>query len=122
MRFLFARGQRRPRPASAASVFDGCTVGQLRPDSPSKHKGCCKLARIGIWIILVSPKWNSPWPLPRRVRTGIAVAKGRMNRQDLKTLRLFVITCELKSLTKAAQRLNLAPSAASRRIRLLEEG
>jgi len=44
-----------------------------------------------------------------------------MNRQDLKTLRLFVVTCELKSLTKAAQRLNLAPSAASRRIRLLEE-
>ena len=41
--------------------------------------------------------------------------------QDLKTLQLFVIACELRSVSRAAERLNLAPSAASRRIRLLED-
>jgi DNA-binding transcriptional LysR family regulator len=45
-----------------------------------------------------------------------------MHHQDIKTLQLFVTTCELRSVSKAAERLNLAPSAASRRIRLLEDG
>lgn len=45
-----------------------------------------------------------------------------MNRQHIKTLQLFVTACELRSLSRAAQRLNLAASAASRRIRLLEDG
>ncbi|MGA0596139.1 LysR family transcriptional regulator [Enterovirga sp. CN4-39] len=44
-----------------------------------------------------------------------------MNHHDSKTLRLFVIACELRSLSQAAERMNLAPSAASRRIQLLEE-
>ncbi|MDB5591911.1 LysR family transcriptional regulator [Enterovirga sp.] len=44
-----------------------------------------------------------------------------MNRQDIKTLQLFVLACELHSLSRAAERLHLAPSAASRRIRLLED-
>lgn len=44
-----------------------------------------------------------------------------MNTHDIKTLSLFVACCELKSLSKAAAELNMAPSAASRRIRLLEE-
>jgi DNA-binding transcriptional LysR family regulator len=39
---------------------------------------------------------------------------------DLQTLRLFVTLCETKSLTRAAERMNIAISAASRRIRLLE--
>ncbi|CAO3382917.1 Transcriptional regulator, LysR family [Azospirillum argentinense] len=39
---------------------------------------------------------------------------------DLATLRLFVKACELKSLSRASEALNLAVSAASRRIRLLE--
>ena len=39
---------------------------------------------------------------------------------DLKTLRLFVLLCETRSLTRAAERMNLAISAASRRLRLLE--
>lgn len=43
-----------------------------------------------------------------------------MNRHDFKTLRLFVMACELRNLSQAAERLNLAPSAASRRIQLLE--
>lgn len=40
--------------------------------------------------------------------------------RDLFTLRIFVLACELKSVTKAAERLNIAVSAASRRIQLLE--
>ena len=44
-----------------------------------------------------------------------------MNTHDIKTLRLFVACCELQSLSKAAADLHMAPSAASRRIRLLEE-
>lgn len=44
-----------------------------------------------------------------------------MFHQDIKTLQLFVRICELRSVSKAAEWLNLAPSAASRRIRLLEE-
>lgn len=39
---------------------------------------------------------------------------------DLQTLRLFVALCETKSLTRAAERMNIAISAASRRIRLFE--
>ena len=41
-------------------------------------------------------------------------------RQDFKTLQLFVCACELRSLSRAAERLNLAPSAVTRRIQLLE--
>jgi DNA-binding transcriptional LysR family regulator len=44
-----------------------------------------------------------------------------MHHQDIKTLQLFVTACDLRSVSKAAERLNLAASAASRRIRLLEE-
>ncbi|NNM73474.1 LysR family transcriptional regulator [Enterovirga sp. DB1703] len=44
-----------------------------------------------------------------------------MNYHDAKTLRLFVTACELRSLSQAAERMNLAPSAASRRIQLLEK-
>ncbi|TDR90237.1 LysR family transcriptional regulator [Enterovirga rhinocerotis] len=43
-----------------------------------------------------------------------------MHRNDFRTLQLFVAACELKSLSRAAQRLGIAPSAASRRIQLLE--
>ena len=41
-------------------------------------------------------------------------------RYDFKTLQLFVAACELSSLSRAAERLGLAPSAASRRIQMLE--
>jgi DNA-binding transcriptional LysR family regulator len=41
-------------------------------------------------------------------------------RQDFKTLQLFICACELRSLSRAAERLGLAPSAATRRIQLLE--
>ncbi|MGU3493435.1 LysR family transcriptional regulator [Xanthobacteraceae bacterium A53D] len=44
-----------------------------------------------------------------------------MLHHDLQSLRLFVAVCETRSLSKAAERLNLALSAASRRLRLLEE-
>jgi DNA-binding transcriptional LysR family regulator len=40
---------------------------------------------------------------------------------DLQSLRLFVALCECRSLSKAAEKMNLAISAASRRLRLLEE-
>jgi DNA-binding transcriptional LysR family regulator len=40
---------------------------------------------------------------------------------DLQSLRLFVALCELRSLSRAAAKMNLAISAASRRLRLLEE-
>jgi DNA-binding transcriptional LysR family regulator len=43
-----------------------------------------------------------------------------MRDHDSKTLRLFVRACELRSLSQAAEKLHLAPSAASRRIQLLE--
>jgi len=42
-------------------------------------------------------------------------------RHDLLSLRLFVAVCELRSLSKAAERTNMAVSAASRRLSLLEE-
>jgi DNA-binding transcriptional LysR family regulator len=40
---------------------------------------------------------------------------------DLHSLRLFVAICELGSLSKAAERVNMALSAASRRLKLFEE-
>lgn len=40
--------------------------------------------------------------------------------RDLFSLRLFVLACESKSVTKAAERLHLSVSAASRRLQLLE--
>lgn len=44
-----------------------------------------------------------------------------MLHHDLQTLRLFAALCELRNLSRAAARLNLALSAASRRIKLFEE-
>jgi DNA-binding transcriptional LysR family regulator len=44
-----------------------------------------------------------------------------MTRHDLVSLRLFVAICEAQSLSRAAERLNIAVSAASRRLRLLED-
>lgn len=44
-----------------------------------------------------------------------------MLHHDLQSLRLYVALCELRSLSQAAQRMNIAISAASRRLRLLEE-
>ncbi len=44
-----------------------------------------------------------------------------MLHHDLQSLRLFVAICETRSLSKAAERINIALSAASRRLRLLEE-
>ncbi len=44
-----------------------------------------------------------------------------MLHHDLQSLRLFVALCELRSLSRAAERVNIAVSAASRRLRLLEE-
>ncbi|WP_029004392.1 LysR family transcriptional regulator [Azorhizobium doebereinerae] len=44
-----------------------------------------------------------------------------MLHHDLQSLRLFVAVCETRSLSKAAERINIALSAASRRLRLLEE-
>lgn len=41
-------------------------------------------------------------------------------RHDLPSLALFVAMCDEKSLSKAAKRLNIAVSAASRRVKLLE--
>ncbi|MDB5559931.1 MAG: LysR family transcriptional regulator [Enterovirga sp.] len=43
-----------------------------------------------------------------------------MHHPDSKTLRLFVLTCELRNLSQAAEKLHMAPSAASRRIQILE--
>ncbi|NDB66472.1 MAG: LysR family transcriptional regulator [Methylocystaceae bacterium] len=40
---------------------------------------------------------------------------------DLRTLRLFAFICHSGSVSKAATQLNMAVSAASRRLRLLEE-
>lgn len=40
---------------------------------------------------------------------------------DLQSLRVFLLACELRSMSKAAERLNVALSAASRRVNLLEE-
>ena len=40
---------------------------------------------------------------------------------DLTDLRLFVAIAELKNLTRGAERVHLAPSSASHRIRLLED-
>lgn len=44
-----------------------------------------------------------------------------MLHHDLQSLRLFVALCELRSLSRAAAKMNIAISAASRRLRLLEE-
>ena len=38
---------------------------------------------------------------------------------DLQTLRIFLAACELRSMSRAADRLNIALSAASRRVSLL---
>jgi len=48
-------------------------------------------------------------------------AAGHMFHHDLHSLRLFVAICERRSLSRAAEKLNMAVSAASRRLRLLEE-
>lgn len=40
---------------------------------------------------------------------------------DLQSLRLFLTACELRSMSKAAERLNIALSAVSRRLNLLEK-
>lgn len=45
-----------------------------------------------------------------------------MLRHDVQTLLLFLRACETKSITRAASQSNLALSAASRRMKLLEEG
>ncbi|WP_114859316.1 LysR family transcriptional regulator [Azospirillum brasilense] len=45
-----------------------------------------------------------------------------MVRHDVQTLLLFLRACETKSITRAASQSNLALSAASRRMKLLEEG
>lgn len=44
-----------------------------------------------------------------------------MLHHDLQSLRLFVAICETRSLSRAAERANIALSAASRRLRQLEE-
>lgn len=44
-----------------------------------------------------------------------------MIRHDLVSLRLLVAICELRSISRAAEQLNMAISAASRRLKLLEE-
>jgi len=49
------------------------------------------------------------------------IGPATMFHHDLQSLRLFVAICETRSLSKAAARLNMALSAASRRLRLLEE-
>lgn len=40
---------------------------------------------------------------------------------DLQTLRIFLTACELRSMSRAAERLNIALSAASRRVSQLED-
>ena len=44
-----------------------------------------------------------------------------MLRHDMTSLRLFVAICEFRSLSRAAESLNLALSAASRRLKLIED-
>ena len=44
-----------------------------------------------------------------------------MLHHDLQSLRIFLAACELRSVSKAAESLNVALSAASRRISLLEQ-
>lgn len=44
-----------------------------------------------------------------------------MIHHDLQTLRIFLAACELRSISKAAESLNIALSAASRRLSLLEQ-
>lgn len=44
-----------------------------------------------------------------------------MIRHDLQSLHLLVAICELRSVSRAADRLNMAVSAASRRLKLLEQ-
>jgi DNA-binding transcriptional LysR family regulator len=46
--------------------------------------------------------------------------RNEIDSHDIKTLRLLVACCELQSVSKAASQLNMATSAASRRIRMLE--
>jgi DNA-binding transcriptional LysR family regulator len=40
---------------------------------------------------------------------------------DLQSLRIFLAACEMRSMSKAAESLNIALSAASRRLSLLEQ-
>jgi len=42
-------------------------------------------------------------------------------RNDFRSLQLFVVVCELNSITRAAERLGMALSAASRRVQILEQ-
>lgn len=44
----------------------------------------------------------------------------RMLHHDLQSLRIFLAACEMRSMSKAAESLNIALSAASRRLSLLE--
>lgn len=44
-----------------------------------------------------------------------------MLHHDLQSLRIFLLACEMRSISKAAETLNIALSAASRRLRLLEQ-
>jgi DNA-binding transcriptional LysR family regulator len=44
-----------------------------------------------------------------------------MLRHDMTSLRLFVAICDFRSLSRAAESMNLALSAASRRLKLIEE-
>ncbi len=44
-----------------------------------------------------------------------------MLHHDLHSLRIFLLACELRSISKAAEQLNVALSAASRRVSLLEQ-
>ncbi len=46
---------------------------------------------------------------------------GTLLHHDLQSLRLFVALCELRSLSRASERMNIAISAASRRLALLEQ-
>ncbi|MGD9844411.1 MAG: LysR family transcriptional regulator [Variibacter sp.] len=46
--------------------------------------------------------------------------RNEIESHDIKTLTLFVACCELQNVSKAAAHLNMAVSAASRRIRMLE--
>ena len=44
-----------------------------------------------------------------------------MLHHDLQSLRIFLTACEMRSMSKAAEHLNLALSAASRRVSILEQ-
>lgn len=53
-------------------------------------------------------------------RAGASSWGSAIYRHDFKSLQLFVAACELNSLSRAAERLSMAASAATRRIQLLE--